>query len=100
MQTNIEDNRELSVKIVSDLGCTLLPNGKSLREHLTIEGISLWDVMTPSMALYYVPQSISSAQNKFTFFRRIRPYITYTKHKFLNAINTFLVIGSYGLNSL
>jgi len=86
MQTNIEDNRELSVKIVSDLGCTLLPNGKSLREHLTIEGISLWDVMTPSMALYYVPQSISSAQNKFTFFRRIRPYITYTKHKFLNAI--------------
>lgn len=89
MNTNSSDNRGISCEIVKELGSELLPTGKSLREHFTIDEISLWDVMTPSMSLYYVPNSISLNENKISIFRKVRPRITCSKHKFLNVINRY-----------
>lgn len=86
MPIKTNDNRDISAQIVKNLGCAQLPNGKTLREQLTVEGVSLWDVMTPSMALYYIPFSISSIEHTNSFFKKIRPYLTYNKHRFNNYI--------------
>jgi hypothetical protein len=86
MPIKTDDNRDISAQIVINLGCTKLPNGKTLREQLTIEGVSLWDVMTPSMALYYVPFSISCNEGSKSVLKKIRPYWTYAKHRFINYI--------------
>lgn len=86
MEISTDDNREVSAQIVKSLGQTQLPNGKTLREQLTIEGVSLWDVMAPSMALYYIPFAMSSGTVSSSLFKRIRPYVTYTKHRIINNI--------------
>ena len=82
----MNDNRALAVQIVKELGQNLLPNGKSLREHLTVDEISLWDIMAPTIALYYVPVSLNMKRTNGSILRRLRPYITYTKHTFINFI--------------
>ena len=81
-----DDNRERSAQIVKQLGETILPNGKSLRGQLTIEGISLWDVMTPSMAMYYLPSSMSLKPGTRSLLLKVRPHVTLIKHKCINSI--------------
>lgn len=86
MPNSTNDVREAAAQIVKELGQTTLPNGKSLREQLTIEGVSLWDVMTPSMALYYVPKSLALGPEQSTPLMMMRPHLTLLKHRLLNSI--------------
>ena len=86
MPVYTDDSREQSALIVKKFGETILPNGKTLRGQLTIEGISLWDVMTPSMALYYVPTSVSLKPELRTLLMKVRPHLTLIKHRCINSI--------------
>jgi hypothetical protein len=74
-----------SAEIVKVWGQTQLPNGKSLAEHLTIDGFSLWDVMAPVTALYYVPVALSGTKPP-SLAQQIRPRISLAKHRVLNLV--------------
>lgn len=76
---------ERSVGIVKSWGQSLLPNGKSLEEQLTIDGLSLWDVMAPVMALYYVPVALSG-QRSPSLMQRLRPHVSLAKRRALNLV--------------
>ena len=76
---------ELSTEIVKSWGQSRLPNGKSLTEQLTFDGLSLWDVMAPVMALFYVPAALS-CQKPATFAQRLRPHVGLAKQRALNLI--------------
>lgn len=74
-----------SAEIVKKWGRTQLPNGKSLAEHLTIDGISLWDAMAPTLALYNVPLALSGTKAP-SLAKQIRPRISLAKRRVLNLV--------------
>lgn len=76
---------ERSAGIVKSWGQSRLPNGNSLTEQLTFDGLSLWDVMAPVMALYYVPVALSG-QRSSSLAQRLRPHVSLAKRRVLNLI--------------
>jgi len=76
---------ERSAAIVKNLGQSRLPNGNTLSEQLTFAGLSLWDVMAPVMALYYVPVGLS-AQRPLSLLQRLRPHVSLVKRRAINLI--------------
>lgn len=76
---------EHSTGIVKSWGQSRLPNGKSLAEQFTFDGLSLWDVMAPVMALYYVPVALSGPKPP-SLAQRLRPHLSLAKCKTLNLV--------------
>jgi len=76
---------EHSAEIVKSWGQSRLSNGKSLTEQLTFDGLSLWDVMAPVMALYYVPVALSGPRTP-SHLQRLRPHVSLAKRNVLNLI--------------
>ncbi len=76
---------ERSAGIVKSWGQYRLSNGNSLAEQLTFDGLSLWDVMAPVMALFYVPVALSG-QKAPTFAQRLRPHISLAKRRVQNMV--------------
>jgi hypothetical protein len=61
-------------------------NGKSLRDALAIDGISLWDVIAPIMAVNYVPRALSLSNKTPTIFHSLWPYLSFGKAMLLGSI--------------
>lgn len=76
---------ERSAGIVKRWGELSLPNGKTFAEQLTFDGISLWDAMAPTMALYYVPVALSS-QRPPSLAQWLRPRVSLAKRKVLGLV--------------
>jgi len=83
--SEISEQLERSAGIVKRWGQCSLPNGKTFAEQLTFDGLSLWDVMAPVMALYYVPVALSS-QRSPSLAQRARPHVSLAKRRVLNLI--------------
>lgn len=75
-----------AVELVNQWGASKLPNGKTLREHLTFENLSIWDLIMPELALYHVTIAISQEVRPINLLQKIRPSISLSKHEVLNLI--------------
>jgi hypothetical protein len=72
--SDIRDSFERAADLVRLWGGSSLPDGKTVEELLTIEGISLWSVISPMLAFGHVSQILSkpSRQSNFNNFCRAR----------------------------
>jgi len=77
---------ERSVGIVKMWEVTQLPNGKTLAEQLTFQGVSFWEIMAPVLALYYVPVALSAGTQQSSILKQLRPHVTLAKRNLLSLI--------------
>jgi len=68
-----------SAELVKSWSGAILPNGKSLAEALTVQGISWWDVAAPNLAVYYLPPYLSAENQVLDFKRRVSPYLAWVR---------------------
>ncbi|MBA4391131.1 MAG: hypothetical protein C0399_09350 [Syntrophus sp. (in: bacteria)] len=64
-------------------GSTGLPNGKTLSETMTVQGIPLWGLMCPELAIYILPRVFLSKKEQASVLRRLRPYFGRAKQSAL-----------------
>lgn len=76
---------ERSAELVKLWGKCPLPNGKTLAEQLTFDGFSMWEMMSPVMALYYVPVALSAPQLP-NLSRSVRPHLSLAKLTVINCV--------------
>lgn len=81
MNGNIPHVLQQSADLVKVWGNTELQDGKTLLEHLTIGGISFWDVLAVDLAVYLVPQALSLGLQKPSYAHRMRPYFGWGKQR-------------------
>ena len=55
-----------TARLVCEWGSLAPSGGESIRKKLSINGISIWDIMSPELALYYLPSAVSIKVNKFS----------------------------------
>lgn len=89
--SNVIFELESSVSITKKWGAFKLPNGKTLNEHFTLNDMPFWEIMSPYIALYEVPQVLSNAATKTTALSYFRPNIALVKRNVLNSIKSFKV---------
>lgn len=89
---NVIDTLHHSANLVKTWGLEKLSNGKTLAETLTIDGVSLWDVLAPELAIYHVPKALSLGTRLPSIMREVRPYISLAKHKILNLLKTRRIV--------
>jgi len=82
---------EISIELVKAWGETRLPNGKTLSEHFTFNGISFWELVTPELAIYQVTMALSKDGNSTSLLKSIRPHVTLIKHRIINYIKLLKV---------
>jgi len=87
--SNVIFELEISVSITKKWGAFKLPNGKTLNEHFTFNDMPFWEIMSPYIALYEVPQVLSSTVTKNTVLSSFRPNIALAKRNILNRIKSF-----------
>jgi hypothetical protein len=75
------DILEKSAHLVKVWGESKLPDGKTLAEKLTLQGIPLWETIAVDLALYLVPQALSLGDARPSYFQRIKPYLSRAKHE-------------------
>ena len=85
------DELEISVLFTKKWGAFRLPNGKTVNEHFTLNDMPFWEIMTPYIALYEVPQVLSNTVPKTTALSYFRPNIALVKRNVLNRIKCFKV---------
>ena len=61
--------------LVKSWGSTCLPNGKTLSEIMTIQGIPLWEMMSPELACYIFPKTFSSEKMQISQLSWIKIYL-------------------------
>ena len=88
---NLIDDLEISVSFIKKWGAFRLPNGKTLNEHFTFNDMPFWEIMTPYIALYEVPQALSNTVSKNIALSYFRPNISLAKRNVLNRIKCFKV---------
>ncbi len=81
---NITNKLQHSADLVKDWGKTVLPNGKTLGEMLTIDSIPFWDVVGVEIALYHVPKALSRSDDRL-------PHIMHLARTYLRAVEYFVV---------
>lgn len=58
------------------------PGRASMRELLTVEGVSLWDAMTVELALYLIPDCLAERSGRRTLRQILTPYLRPVKYAF------------------
>jgi len=82
------DTFQYSADLVKRWGQVSLPNGKTLRETLVVDGIALWDVAAPVLAAFYFPKDLARKKPLSYFSRKIRPCLSRGKRQ-LRALIPF-----------
>ena len=89
--SNVIFELESSVSITKKWGAFKLPNGKTLNEHFTLNDMPFWEIMSPYIALYEVPQVLSNSATKTTALNYFRPNVALAKRNVLNRIKSIKV---------
>lgn len=71
-----------SSSLVKKWGDSILPNGGSLKDLLSIEGLSLWDAMAAELALYLIPDGLSVRKKRKTIRQVLIPFLRPVKYAF------------------
>lgn len=77
---NAIDTLNYSASLVEKFGKSKLPNGKTLAETLTVEGIPYWDVFSAEFAHSHIPLVLASDASSESIMHRITPYLIRLKH--------------------
>lgn len=77
---NATDTLNYSASLVEKFGKSKLPNGKTLAETLTVEGIPFWDVFSVEFAHSHIPTVLAADALSESIMHRIRPYLSRFKH--------------------
>lgn len=72
--------------LVKRWGQISLPNGRTLRETLIVDGISLWDVAAPVLAGFSFPKDLARKKPLSFFSRKIRPCLSRAKRQWQTII--------------
>ena len=75
----IEDLRRSS-QLVKSIGNSLLPDGRSLSDALTMDGIPYWEVFAVELSRIYLPPCLSAGDGKGIFSKVIRPNLVRAKY--------------------
>jgi hypothetical protein len=75
-----------SVGLVKAWAQAQLPNGRTLAEMFTLEGLPLWDVVAVDLARLHVPKALSQGRRSSSFTQRARPYLSWAKQTSLGLI--------------
>jgi len=84
--SNALETLQTAADLVKKLGNSLLPNGRTLSEMLVIDGISLWDVVAPFLAVFYLPKDLARKTPPPLLDRLFKPYLALTKHRIKSLI--------------
>ncbi|MBI3633714.1 MAG: hypothetical protein HY226_05500 [Candidatus Vogelbacteria bacterium] len=71
-----------SSRLVKQWGDQRPQNDKSLRELLSISGVSVWDVMAAELALYFISEKIEEGAGRKTLRQILTPYLRPIKYAF------------------
>lgn len=88
-----------SADLVEIFGDMKLQDGRSLEKSLTIDGISLWDVMSPELAHSYFPRLLGGGSNK-SFMELFRPMVFFVRDLLNKKQSTGRVKGLINQSSL
>lgn len=77
-----------SASLVKAWGQAQLPNGKTVAETLTLQGLSLWDMVAVDLALYRVPKALAPGTQPPSLVQRVRPYLSWVKHTVLDLVTS------------
>lgn len=75
------DTLHQSADLAKLIGNTVLPNGKLVREQLSVDGVSFWDTVSPQLAAFWFPKDLSRAKSTIfdthgmPYLRRIRQQV-------------------------
>ena len=78
--SNITDDLQRSEQLIKSIGATLLSDGKSVSESLTIDGIPYWDVFAPELARVYLPSALAKINYKKLIIQVIKPIFIKAKY--------------------
>ena len=78
--TQIVEDLRRSAQLVKMIGDSLLPDGQSVSETLTMEGIPYWEVFAVELSRIYLPPCISGNDGKGVFAKVIRPNLVRAKY--------------------
>lgn len=82
------DTLQYATTLVKRWGQISLPNNRTLRETLIVDGISLWDVAAPVLAGFSFPKDLARKKPLSFFSREIRPCLSRVKRQ-LRALVPF-----------
>jgi hypothetical protein len=66
--------------LVKRWGQTPLPNGDTLEDILTVDGVSLWAAVAPILAAFILPKVLARKVPLSVFSRFVKPYLSWAKH--------------------
>lgn len=73
---------QLTSGLVKKWGKQRPSNGVSPRDLLTVDGISVWDIMEPELALYLVPDALAERSGRRSLRQLFTPYLRPLKYAF------------------
>lgn len=79
---SFEKSLHKSSSLVNKWGAQRPPGKASLRELLTVDGISVWDVMAVELALYLIPDGLAERSGRRTLRQILTPYLRPLKYAF------------------
>jgi len=75
-----------AANLVQSWGNAMLNTGKTLRQTLTIQGVSLWDIIEVELTIYKVPEALRHNARSSSILRAIRPYFGRAKQEAINLV--------------
>ena len=75
-----------SEKIVKTIGSSVLPNGKTISQVLTINNVPYWDVFASELASRYIPAAFGEPENLEFIGQLVKPNLVKTRN-FIRDIN-------------
>lgn len=69
-----------SASLVKTWGQSTLPDGQTLAQAFTFDGLPLWDIIAPELAVWLIPRALSRGERPVSAWQRVRPYLRWAKH--------------------
>lgn len=75
------DTLQQAADITKRIGNATLPNGKSVRNQLSVDGVSFWDAAEPLLAAFLFPKDLSRERPPTVFDNYLMPYLRLFRNK-------------------
>lgn len=80
------DTFQYAADLTKRLGAAPFPNGKTVSEMFSIDGVSLWDTVACVLALYRLPMDLTRKTPPTLFNRLLKPYLSLAKQRIKSLI--------------
>lgn len=98
--TLIQDTLTSSRILTREIGNLKTKNGKTISEYFDVDGVNIWTVIEPYIALYLLPQEFSKNLNP-NLNNKFRPHLSLAKSQVLNFFKKIkgLFIPTYNIDA-